>query len=191
MYGSGTEQELLAELAAGNRAATEEVYNRHYPVITRWIQKNGGTIPDAADVYQEAIVVLYEKAQNEGFRLSCKIGTYLFAVSKNLWYKKVQKLQKEPGNLPDGAGQDGRTDWAYEDDIKAHQEREIYYSQLNSALDQIGEPCSSLLKAFYQHDKSMQEIATEFGYTNTDNAKTQKYKCLNRLRKLFYGVQAK
>lgn len=190
MYGSDTEQELLKELAAGNRSATEQVYNQHYPVITRWIQKNGGGEADAADVYQEAMVILYEKVQNEEFRLSCKVGTYLFAVSKNLWYKKVQKLQREPGKLPDNAGIDGQ-DWAYEDDIKAHNEREMHYGQLNQALDQVGEPCRSLLRAFYQHDKSMQEIAAEFGYTNPDNAKTQKYKCLNRLRKLFYGVQAK
>ena len=33
----------------------------------------------------------------------------------------------------------------------------------------------------------MQEIAAEFGYTNADNAKTQKYKCLLRLKKLFFA----
>jgi len=33
----------------------------------------------------------------------------------------------------------------------------------------------------------MQDIAEEFGYTNAENAKTQKYKCLNRLRKLFFN----
>jgi RNA polymerase sigma factor (sigma-70 family) len=185
VHGLDTEQDLLAELAAGSRAAAERVYNQHYPIITKWIHKNGGNEPDAADIYQEAMVILYEKAQNEEFRLSCKIGTYLFAVSKNLWHKKLQKLQKGPGYLND------ETEIAYEDDIKAHQEREIHYGQLNAALSQLGEPCSSLLKAFYQHDMSMQDIAKEFGYTNPDNAKTQKYKCLNRLRKLFYGVQAK
>jgi len=62
---------------------------------------------------------------------------------------------------------------------------------LNIALDQVGEPCRTLLKDFYHNNKSMQEIATEFGYTNPDNAKTQKYKCLVRLRKLFYNMQAK
>ena len=79
----------------------------------------------------------------------------------------------------------------YEEDINAHQEREEHYRQLNAALRRLGEPCSSLLKAYYQHDKSMQDIAAEFGYTNSDNAKTQKYKCLARLKKLFYGVQEK
>jgi hypothetical protein len=32
----------------------------------------------------------------------------------------------------------------------------------------------------------MQEIAAAFGYTNADNAKNQKYKCLVRLKKIFF-----
>jgi hypothetical protein len=32
----------------------------------------------------------------------------------------------------------------------------------------------------------MEEIAEKFGYTNADNAKTQKYKCLQRLKKYFF-----
>jgi len=31
----------------------------------------------------------------------------------------------------------------------------------------------------------MVEIAGDFGYTNADNAKNQKYKCLMRLKKIF------
>ncbi len=181
------EEYLLAQLAAGERTATEQIYKQHYPVVTKWIMHNGGSEADAADVYQEAIVVLYEKSQDEAFRLSCKIGTYLFAISKHLWYKKANKRQQDPVSLPD----DDRQEWAYEDDVNAHRERENYYAQLNAALEQIGEPCKSLLKAFYHEDKSMQEIASGFGYTNTDNAKTQKYKCLTRLRKIFHNVQVK
>jgi len=187
---SNIEQQLLTELARGERKATEQVYKQHYKMVTAWIHQNGGSEADAADIYQEAVTVLFEKAQSEDFRLTCKIGTYLFAIGKHLWYKKVQQIQKRPGALPDNAGIDEGVDWAYEDDTKSHNERENHYTHLDNALDQIGEPCRSLLKAFYQQDKSMQEIAAEFGYTNPDNAKTQKYKCLARLRKIFYGVQA-
>lgn len=186
-----TEQQLLAELAQGRRAATEQVYRQHVPVITHWIVNNGGTDSDAADVFQEAMVVLFEKAQSEDFRLTCRIGTYLFAVSKHLWYKKLQQNQRQPGLLSENAGSDDGSDWAYEEDLDVHRERELHYEQLNAALDQLGEPCRSLLKAFYHQDKSMQEIASDFGYTNPDNAKTQKYKCLNRLKKIFFGVQAR
>lgn len=186
-----TEQALLAALASGDRAATGQIYRQHSGTVTGWIIKNGGNENDAADIFQEAMVVLYGKSQNEDFRLTCRIGTYLFAVSKHLWYKKLQQQQRQPGTLPANAGVDEGQDWVYEDDVKAQEEREAHYEQLNVALDQLGEPCSSLLKAFYQQDKSMQEIAAAFGYTNPDNAKTQKYKCLARLRKIFYGTGAK
>jgi len=58
---------------------------------------------------------------------------------------------------------------------------------MENALQKIGEPCKSLLEAFYIEKKSMPEIAGIFGYTNADNAKTQKYKCLIRLKKLFFA----
>ena len=58
---------------------------------------------------------------------------------------------------------------------------------MENALQKIGEPCKSLLEAFYIEKKSMPEIADSFGYTNADNAKTQKYKCLVRLKKLFFA----
>ena len=120
------------------------------------------------------------------------IGTYLFAVSKHLWYKKLQRSHKEPSRLYDNVGDDNEIPGlAVEEDINVHHERDAHYEQLDSSLDKLGEPCRSLLKAFYHHDKSMQEISADFGYTNPDNAKTQKYKCLARLKKLFFATQAK
>lgn len=186
------EQQLLAAYATGERIAAEKIYNQQFPIVNGWLLKNGGNENDAADIFQEAMVILFEKAQQETFRLTCRIGTYVFAVSKHLWYKKLQRVQRQPDYLPAKTGADeSPDDLAYEEDINVQREREIHFEQLSSALDRLGEPCSSLLKAFYHHDKSMQEIAADFGYTNPDNAKTQKYKCLARLRKLFYGVQAK
>ncbi len=187
-----TEQQLLAALAAGDRTVTENLYRQHFHIVNGWLIKNGGSSDDAADVFQEAMVVLFGKAEDENFRLTCSIGTYLFAISKHLWYKKLQRQSREPAFLTQDVGsEDGDFGVAYEDDVNAHEERETHYEQLNTALDQIGEPCRSLLKAYYHQDKNMQEIAADFGYTNPDNAKNQKYKCLTRLRKLFYGMQAK
>ena len=111
------------------------------------------------------------------------------AISKHLWYKKLQKQSRDPVFLKENIGTDeDEGSIGYEDEVKVHEEREMHYEMLNAALEQVGEPCRSLLKAFYHNDKSMQEITAAFGYTNSDNAKTQKYKCLTRLRKIFYGM---
>ena len=193
MYGSiNNEQQLLIALAKGERGATEQIYKQQFPIINGWLLKNGGSSDDSADLFQEAMVVLFGKVQNPGFELTCSIGTYLFSISKNLWYKKLQKNQKEATRFFDNTeSENDGIGVNYDEDVKVHHEREAHFDQLDAALGQIGEPCRSLLQAFYHKDKSMQEIAVDFGYTNPENAKTQKYKCLTRLRKLFYSVQAK
>ena len=76
---------------------------------------------------------------------------------------------------------------AVEEDIEDHEKKNEDFNMMEHAMAKIGEPCKSLLDAYYLQKKNMQEIAGEFGYTNADNAKTQKYKCLVRLKKLFFA----
>lgn len=180
------ERETLTGLAAGKREATEVIYRRHASTIIGWVCANGGSEPDGDDVLQEAMVVLFQKAQDDTFRLTCRIGTYLFSVARHVWLKRLEQRGKAPMAL---AAEDG-ADRAYEDDLRAHQERELHYEALDVALEKLGEPCRSLLRAFYHEGKSMADIAAASGYTNPDNAKTQKYKCLTRLKKIFFGSQA-
>ena len=186
-----TDQELLSALAAGDRKATSEIYRKNYPIVKGWIIKNGGTEADCADIFQESMVVVFGKVQEVDFKLTCSIGTYIFAVCKNFWYKKLQKQSNEPGiNVENTLVLENMVP-GVEDDLKVHHEREMHFRQLDSALDQIGEPCRSILKAYYHEEKNMQDIAYTFGYTNAENAKNQKYKCLARLKKLFFSAQEK
>jgi DNA-directed RNA polymerase specialized sigma24 family protein len=73
-----------------------------------------------------------------------------------------------------------------EDEVEAQEQRNTEYQMMEKAMLNLGEPCRSLLEAFYLQKKSMTEIAGNFGYTNADNAKNQKYKCLMRLKKIFF-----
>ena len=57
---------------------------------------------------------------------------------------------------------------------------------MEDAMNQLGEPCKTLLEDYYIRMQNMQDITDRFGYTNTDTAKNQKYKCLQRLKKLFF-----
>ena len=186
-----SEQQLLEGIARNDRKMTEQVYRDNYRLVYAWVTAHGGDTEDAADVFQEAMTILFQKSQNETFRLSCKIGTYLVAVSKFVWYKKLEQRNRRPDfSLPGEDESYADRYAAYDEDIKVQEEREIHFEQLGLAMEELGEPCRSLLHAFYTQDKSMQEIAAMFGYTNPDNAKTQKYKCLSRLKKIFYAMQA-
>ena len=179
-----TEQEKIAFKAIGNndKEAIELVYKENYGLIQHFIVYNNGTEDDARDIFQEAMMVLYEKSKQHDFELTCQIKTYLYSVSRRLWLKKLQharRMETQIENFDNVV--------AVEEDLEDHEKLTQQYLIMRTAMGKIGEPCKSLIEAFYVHHKNMHEIAGFFGYTNADNAKNQKYKCLVRLKKLFFA----
>jgi len=73
-----------------------------------------------------------------------------------------------------------------EDELDIHDQRNAEFEMMEQAINHLGEPCKSLIEAYYLQKQNMQDIASRFGYTNADNAKNQKYKCLMRLKKIFF-----
>ena len=63
-------------------------------MIQSLIINNNGTIHEAKDVFQEAMIVLYDKARSETFELNCQIKTYVYSVCRRLWLKRLQQLNR-------------------------------------------------------------------------------------------------
>ena len=174
------EKELLKGLAQNDRKAIETIYKQHYNMVQSLILNNNGGPDDAKDIFQEAMIVLYENARSESFELHCLLKTYLYSVCRRLWLKRLTQLQRlspEVENLVETV--------PVEDELEAHEQRTLDFQFMEKSMKNLGEPCKSLLEAYYLQKKNMTVIAEEFGYTNADNAKNQKYKCLIRLKKLF------
>lgn len=176
-----SEKVLLQGLARNDKKAVETIYKENYTTIQSLIINNNGSADDAKDIFQEAMIVLYEKARSGSFELNCQIKTYLYSVARRLWLKRLQQASRYSGDI-------GHAEAVVpvEDDIEEHTRRDQEFEMMNKAIGNLGEPCKSLLEAFYLQKKNMQEIAADFGYTNAENAKTQKYKCLIRLKKIFF-----
>jgi len=177
---ANTEKALLEGLAKNDRKAVETIYKDNFNAIQSLVINNNGSADDAKDVFQEAMVVLYEKAKSGSFELNCLIKTYLYSVGRRLWLKKL--LQQNRFMINDGQEESIPVD----EDLEDHEQKDQEFELMEKALGSLGEPCKSLLEAFYLQKRNMQEIALSFGYTNADNAKNQKYKCLMRLKKAFF-----
>jgi RNA polymerase sigma factor (sigma-70 family) len=175
-----TEHALLEGLAKNDRKAIESLYKNNYKMVQSLVISNNGSADDAKDIFQEAMVVLYEKARSGTFELNCLIRTYLYSVSRRLWLKRL--LHQNRFTLNDVEDES----IPVEDDLADHERKDLEFDMMDKALGGLGEPCKSLLEAFYLQKRNMQEIASSFGYTNADNAKNQKYKCLMRLKKAFF-----
>jgi RNA polymerase sigma factor (sigma-70 family) len=177
-----TEIFLLEGLSREDKGSIERIYKDNFSMIQHMILQNSGTNDDAADIFQEAMMVLFEKSRSADFTLNCQLKTFIYSVCRRLWLKKLNQSQRFSLRV------EGLEDTIpLDDEMETHEKRQEDFLVMENAMNKIGEPCKSLLNAYYVQKKQMQEIAANFGYTNADNAKTQKYKCLVRLKKLFFA----
>ncbi len=176
------EQALLKGLANNDSKSVDTLYKSHFPMVQHFVINNNGSFDDAKDVFQEAMITLYEKVQTDSFTLTCQIKTYLFSICKHLWLKRLQQMGRY--NAPLSSEEESVS---VEVDMEEFNKKDAAFAIMDRALNSLGEPCKSLLEGYYLNKKGMQELAADFGYTNADNAKNQKYKCLMRLKKLFFS----
>lgn len=171
-------------IALGDAAALETLYRDYFPMVLNMVIQNSGTEDEAKDVFQEGVIVLYDRIKQGDFELSSRLKTYIYSVCRRLWLKQLggqgrmfYDVEHYAETIP------------VEDDLARHKERDDQMMLMEQALEELGEPCRTIIQDFYMRNLSMQEICEKFGYTNADNAKTQKYKCLQRLKKLFFTVR--
>ena len=164
---------MLTLLAKADSAAFEYLYKQYYTMVQHLVLKNSGTADDASDLFQEVLIVLYEKARDQKLNLTSSLKTFLYSVARNLWLKKLN------------AGKKNIRLENFEEFIAVETEPEENLAPvLNKLLDEIGDACRRLLVLFYYRKKSMEEICIELNYQNADSAKNQKYKCIQRLKKM-------
>ena len=179
--GDPNEQLLLKALANNDSKAAETIYKENFNMVLAFILNNNGSYDEARDIFQEAMIALYQKAKSDSFVLTSQIKTYVYSICRRLWLKRLQQIGRT------SPGIENYESIAVEEDIEVHERRNAELGIMERAMGSLGEPCKSLLEAFYIEKKSMDKIALTFGYTNADNAKNQKYKCLMRLKKLFFS----
>lgn len=176
------DDQYIEGLRNNDNGVLEALYKKHYNIVLKFIVNNSGSEEEAQDIYQEAIIVLYENAKKPGFVLSCRLQTYIYSVARHIWLKQLKKSGKtflfkeeEENEIVDTTVELGE-----------HEAKEAEIHKMTQSLAELGEPCATLIKDFYVAKLSMDTIAEKFGYTNADNAKNQKYKCLQRLKKHFF-----
>ena len=176
------EKALFVVLDASDKKAVETIYRENFNMVQALIINNNGSADDAKDIFQEAMIVLYEKVRSGTFELNCQIKTFVYSVSRRLWLKRLQQQ-----NRYSAPGDNMEAVVPVEEELEDHEQRNAEFEMMEKAINNLGEPCKSLLEAYYLQKQNMQVIAASFGYTNADNAKNQKYKCLMRLKKIFFA----
>jgi hypothetical protein len=101
-----------------------------------------------------------------------------------LWLKQLQRKSKFTSSIADNEAYHPIAD----EDVLLIEEEMKQFDGMKLAMENIGEPCYSLINDFYFNQLSMADLTLKYNYTNADNTKNQKYKCMNRLKKIFFEL---
>ena len=167
-----------------NDRLLHELYGQHRTAFFRWAQHRYPALDTAAlaDVFQDAMLILYENMLNGKFRQESGLRTYLFAIGKNLLNRSLEKNRRLPAtDLPDGLSNQLPDESALFFEVESNDRQQ----NIADLLDSMGEPCKTLLHLFYFYSQSLKNIAQRMDYSSTDVVKTQKGRCLRRLKGLF------
>lgn len=162
-----------------DRSATlTRLYRRTFPAVRQYVQRRGGTDQDAQDVFQDALVVFYEKTTAEALTLTAEPGTYLVGVCRNLWHRELERRARHPHTGLTAAEHQPAEEAApaLADGSAVSPEAVLAY------VEQLSEKCRSILLAFYYFRQPLAQIAATHDYRSVRSATVQKFKCLERLR---------
>lgn len=172
------DNEVIEQVKTGDDKTLEKVYIKYRQEFISWsIKRYACSVEEATDVYQQVIITFYDNCvQGKLCELKSNLKTYLFAIGKN-------KLMEEKKHKVKFINQE-QFDLERDDTTNVIDEREESLLMVEKSLKKIGEHCKQLLEMFYYQKKSIEDITVVLGYKNKASARNQKYKCMEKLRKI-------
>jgi DNA-directed RNA polymerase specialized sigma24 family protein len=146
------------------------LYKKAFPAVAKYVSKMGGSFDDAKDVFQDALVIYYEKLVTQSVALNTNEQAYLLGIAKHLWAKRFKE------NILHTTLDAHDDDWMEDEVLQPSPAKLLHY------LETAGQKCMELLKAFYYDNLPVNKIAELFGYSGVRSATVQKYKCMEKVR---------
>lgn len=166
---------FIREPESRNQVDYRQLYTTCFPMIRSMVLKNSGTIDDAKDIFQDAVMALYQNHQRAEFELTAVTSTYLYSIARNKWLNQL----RYNGKFIKSGDDDFESDESFTEDEIRKQKQRLLIKHMNS----IGEKCQKMLK-YYFEGMPGEEIASELGYSSYEYYRVAKNRCIENLKKL-------
>lgn len=178
MHKATTDVEIQKRLRQDNKCALETIYKAYKYNFTNYAKTYNISEDDALDIYQDAIIALYQNFVVKQVVLTkSSIKTYLFGIGKNKIFKLLKA--KDRPLLKAEAINDG-----IEIDFDNDKPTELQLL-LAKNLKQMSVSCNELLRLFYYRGLTINEIIEQTNYKDSNTVRSHKSRCLKHLKTLF------
>ena len=197
-----TDKEIIQSFIDNNQHGIREVYYAWRVPFEQSIMRLLPNTEDMDDAYQEAFIrlqqhILTERLTADNIQKSVlayfkAIGRYVALEMINQRNKGQNQTDDEgdadtiaikeelecPDDLMDDEPKSSEQSFDPNDDMDSQERERI----IRSLVEQLGKPCAPLLLGHLWENKSMEILAQELGYSNADSAKSQKAKCMKKVK---------
>ncbi|WP_103866019.1 RNA polymerase sigma factor [Aquimarina sp. I32.4] len=171
------DQVIITGIIEGDEKVLTSFYKENIRYIQGYILNNCGNPEDVEDVFQDALVVLYQKLGSGLLELKVPVKTYFYGICKNLWRNRLKKKKKITYDNEQYRFEKG-TDDSLINDIE-NQEREHLYRKY---FQKLSSGNKKLLSLFFE-GRSMKEISKITGYSE-GYARKKKFEAKRQLLKM-------
>jgi len=167
--------EILDGLRSRDTNVLDFIYKSFFQQIKSFINRNSGTDEDAQDIYQDAILVIYQKIKNDNLTLNCSFITYLYSVCRLLWLKQLEIRKKSLEYMEDS----GKIVELDDDILKLYNSNERYLIYQDH-FKKLSQSCQKILELYIARIQ-LKEIANILGYKSDQYVKKRKHQCKEKL----------
>jgi RNA polymerase sigma factor (sigma-70 family) len=173
------DSKIVEGIRKGDKTILAELYRDMLPSIKRLAAAVGLGPEDARDVFQDAIVVVFEKAGQPGFILSSQFSTYFYGICRNILGNKLKKKSGRSVTMSD--------DLKYREDEHAGAQTLLEEAEkhrlFHKAFGKLGDDCRKLLEMAFE-DIPPETIMAALEISSNDYFRRRKYLCKEKLVQL-------
>ncbi|MGE5423954.1 MAG: RNA polymerase sigma factor [Syntrophothermus sp.] len=170
---------LLQGLKERKSDSLKQLYREFHPIAKSIVERNSGSRQDVEDVFQDSIIILYQKIAKNDVKINCSLKTFFYSICRNIWKQRLDRkwrlvYQDDMVNEPAGE---------YEIDAFRAEEKKLEKLRiLYTHLEALPVDCQTIITLF-MGGMPLKEIARITGLKDDNYVKTRKYLCKNMLRK--------
>ncbi len=170
-----TTLEISVGIKERDSVVLDFVYEKYFYQISAFIKKNSGSDEDVQDVYQDAILVIYQKLAKENLTIDSSFNTYLYSVCRLIWLKKLEKRKNEKTFFADSENFIN-IDGEIEDWYELNERYQLYQEHFKK----LSFNCQKILELFLARIP-LKEIARILGLKSEVYVKKRKHNCKEKL----------
>lgn len=170
-----SEKTIINGFIGHNNDIIKKIYRECYPMIEKMVINTGGDAEQAEDVFQEAMIVAYARIMSGQFLLKCKFSTYIYAVSKKIWFQEKRRNSRKKMSIDETVDIVQEPDEIDDFEVQLKEIIERHFSELSK-------DCQRILKMHF-NNINISEIQKVMGYDSSHYAMDRKYRCKKSLIK--------